>query len=350
MRGQYGFPCAHEGGYCRCMGRVYYGKQEGVSTLAALLRYNHSFKDIASPQWGACCGRCGGLADPSPSVRKQCFCSISSARGFDYEAAWMRPLILRQPSKPQARVCRAPARTDGSGRTEQVFITRVGPISLDRKAYYDRGLQGDVQLSLIPALPKKGTVFVTESIDYYYDAARGAASGWRGYPSLHPHHSTSLYVGYEQAMTKYGKGPFEDWWPWAAMSIADATRGRASEASANGPGWNADLVDCRGTTQEAGCFYFKLPPNLGWPVYNGTDMWTGSWVNSMADKAAGMAPPEEIYIEYGRKAVLPGEAKEAAGVPPMRPVWTLDFSNNGRGITFTNVGGNKGANGSVTWH
>ena len=224
MRAQYGFPCARDGGYCRCIGRVFYGQQEGVATLAALLRYNHSYKDIQSPRWGTCCGPCGGMINPTPLIRKQCFCSISSRRGFDYESAWMRPLILRQPSKPSARVCKVPATTDAWGRAEQVYITRVGPISLERSAYFDRGLQGDVQFSLIPALPKSGTIFITESIDYYYDAAKGPES-WPGYPPLHPHHSNTLPVGYEQTMTKYGRGPFEDWYPWQAMSTADVTRG-----------------------------------------------------------------------------------------------------------------------------
>ena len=198
MRAQYGFPCAREGGFCRCMGRVVYGQQEGVSTLAALLRHNHSFVDVPATRWGACCGPCGGMGDPAPSTtRKACFCSVHTTHGYAYAAAWMRPLILRQPSKPQARVCRGPMRRDTWGREEQTLITRVGPISLERGAYFDRGLQGDVQLSLIPALPKSGTLYVTESVDYYYDAAKGPKDGWLSFPPIHPHHSTTMFVGYE---------------------------------------------------------------------------------------------------------------------------------------------------------
>ena len=161
MRAQYGFPCAREGGFCRCMGRVFLGQLEGVSTLSMLLRRNHSYKDVPSPQWGTCCGTCGGMSDPSPSISKQCFCSVDSPRGFAYEAAWMRPNILRQPSKPLASVCVAPATTDAWGRTEQLYITRVGPLSTEPAAYYHRGEKSDIQLALIPALPKTGTVYIT---------------------------------------------------------------------------------------------------------------------------------------------------------------------------------------------
>mgnify|MGYP007078264508 CR=1 FL=1 len=66
-------------------------------------------------------------------------------------------------------------------------------------------------------------------------------------------------------------------------------------------------------------------------MYNGTDLWTSSWVNSMAKKIGGVDPPQEIFIEYARKVVLPGEGK-----PTIRPVWTLDFANVGRGVTYRN--------------
>ena len=42
MRAKYGFPCAAEGGYCRCIGRVIYGRRENVNTLAQLLSQPHT--------------------------------------------------------------------------------------------------------------------------------------------------------------------------------------------------------------------------------------------------------------------------------------------------------------------
>ena len=249
------------------MGRIFYGKLDGVSTLATLLRHNHTSVGVGSGQWGACCGSCGGMTDPSPLLKKQCYCSIYSDRGFAYEAAWVRPLGMHQPATVQARVCKPPRSSDAWGRTEEIFITRVGPLTLERSAYYQRGLADDLQLSLVPALPKSGTVYITESIDYYFDADKGPAAGELRYPPIHPHHSSSLFVGYEQAMTKNSAGPFAAWWPWPAQSSADAARGRYSEVSANSPGWNTDLIECReGRGQETGCFYIKAPLLLACPA------------------------------------------------------------------------------------
>ena len=349
MRAQYGFPCAHEGGYCKCLGRVYLGRFEGVSTLAALLRYNYSYRDVPWPQIRTCCGSCGGMRDPAPHEKKQCFCSIYSARGLENAGAWMRPVMMRQPSRLQARVCTAPARRGTSGRLEQYWITRVGPIPLEQSLYYDEGISGDIQLSLIPALPKDGTIYITESIDYYYDADKGPVDGTVLYPPIHPHHSTSLAVGHDQRITQWGKGPFENWYPWPAMSSADSTRGRSSAPSMNSPGNNVDLIDCRGR-QEVGCFYLKLPPHLGFPVYNGTDLWSGTVINSMANKAGGIPPPRAIYMEYGRKVVLPEAEQYATAAKKMRPVWTFFFTSTGGGETYTNKGTVMGARGSVGWH
>ena len=170
MRAKYGFHCASEGKYCRCIGRVYYGRLEDVSTLGQLLHHPHSYEDTDPLRPGTCCGSCGGMRDPSPSDTKQCFCSVYTPRGFAYAAAWMRPLGIRQPPGIKAKVCKAPPSTDKWGRTEETFITRVGPIAIDRAAY-ERGEQGDIKVSLIPALPKSGTAYLTEAVDFYYDAA-----------------------------------------------------------------------------------------------------------------------------------------------------------------------------------
>ena len=114
----------------------------------------------------------------------------------------------------------------------------------------------------------------------------------------------------------------------------------------------------------------QLPPHVGFPVYNGTDLWTGSWANAMERKAGGVEPPRAVYFEYGRKVVIPASANPSKGKvvtpasanpskgkhagkptpPTMRPVWTLDFAILGRGVTYTNKGTAKGGNGSVMWH
>ena len=148
-------------------------------------------------------------------------------------------------------------------------------------------------------------------------------------------------------MTRFGKGPFTDFFPFAPMSAADVARGRWSEPSQNAPAWNSDLLDCRNGKQEKACFYLKLPAGVGFPVYNGTDIWTSSWVHSMKTQLGKVKPPKAIYIEYGRKFVTPGQSLSA---PQIRPVWTLDFSSVGNGATYFNYGAMAGANGSVGWH
>ena len=78
----------------------------------------------------------------------------------------------------------------------------------------------------------------------------------------------------------------------------------------------------------------------------------------MEKRAGAVDPPKEIYFEYARKVVWPtadspssdGGKSAATRAPPMRPVYTLDFAVTGRGVTFENLGTEKGGHGSVLWH
>jgi hypothetical protein len=239
-----------------------------------------------------------------------------------------------------------------------MFITQVGEANLPPGAF--------VCMVLIPAKPTNRTSFIVETLDAYF-VSKGRRSSEKsdfltarekkftvGYPPVHPHHANSWYVGYHDSLTKQDNSIFRDFWPVPFYSVDTISKGEGGviQSTSNTPGFNADFLDCHPDFEDThggapnACFFLQLPKRMGFPILEGTDLWSSSLVNDVVQ----VGDTHQVTWEFARTYVTPGANAPRKSWP--RPVWTLDFAVVGNGNTYepqvTHPAGASGS--SVAFH
>ena len=216
-----------------------------------------------------------------------------------------------------ASVCRV-SRVDGAtGDAWDTYVTRVGPITLNPSKL--------INDFFVPAGPTAAsTAFLVEAVDGYLDAALRPLP----YPPVHPHHSSTLIVGYPEAIGYASPGsPFFGFNPIAVLPEAALAEGGGEwiQTSTNTPGFNGDFYGCRGDLDDMAtpCYYVKLPSGTGFPKYAGVDFWSNSVLEHVPPGG-----PVRLFYEYGRTWVTPRDPSTYA------PLFVLDFAIGGDGALY----------------
>ena len=189
--------------------------------------------------------QCNWTAPVPQALHTASFIRATYPLRANQHAGHLAPLLLKplMGGRVPTRVCVRPPQLEG-GQLTQLFITQIGPFNLgyrQKTSPFNVPLilsganlaDGWVSNTLIPAMPRRGTVYLCESFDGYFDDAGDIA-----YPPLHPHHANSAMVGFPKEATQRGNGVFRNWSPWAALTVEDAVKQQLApaQASMNVPG------------------------------------------------------------------------------------------------------------------
>jgi len=236
------------------------------------------------------------------------------------------------------RVCRHRERDEVTGDEVEWTITRIGPFTA-LKAHAgptdmidsNNGWHCFTFPAATPSNADGRTVFVTESLDAYYEATSQETSELRdvGYPPIHPHHSNVIPARYRQSAVWQSPSSEFHALPAFVPRTAEYFASGAGLGSMNTPGNNADLVACEGGNSTAACFYVAVPRSLGARVGfakpANTDLWSNTIVNTLSDANGRNA---SLVMEYARRYVIPSQPQQ------WTPLFSFDFSVVGSGTLY----------------
>ena len=230
------------------------------------------------------------------------------------------------------QTCRIGPLEDASGDLVETTITRIGPVHVKPPTgTHSSPVDGWYCFWTVPMRPRIAdmgrTAYLVDTIDHYFAPTTGAHID---FPPLHPHHSSSVLVAEPGAISPR----LAD---FTVLPVYTTTQFAAGSfvSSMNTPGFNVDHLGCEEEeaavrhggvrSDPSACFYVRLPPHRGYPLFPRTDMWT----TAILEAPVQSLPPVDTMLEFGRKYVLP---RRTTG--PWTPVYHLDFSVSGSGRTY----------------